>query len=159
MLCINPSSPGFRSTIELSYFPEAKTITSPSYPASITTYDGGVFGDAMNSPVPSSQNREATNHLASQLFQGESSPTPCNLQNEFSHATSMSYRTETRRSYICTFRNCNKCFSRIYDLHRHHRGAHDKRIQFNCRHSGCPRNTRGFPRKDKRDEHERKVHG
>ncbi|KAF2241685.1 hypothetical protein BU26DRAFT_524849 [Trematosphaeria pertusa] len=69
------------------------------------------------------------------------------------------YRTETRTSYICLYPNCNKRFSRIYDLRRHHRGKHEGTAEFTCRYPGCRRGIRGFPRKDKRDDHERKIHG
>lgn len=68
-------------------------------------------------------------------------------------------RTVTKKSYVCTYQQCNKEFSRIYDLHRHRRGIHERQAQFSCRYAGCPREVRAFPRKDKRDEHEKKIHG
>ncbi|PVI03418.1 hypothetical protein DM02DRAFT_625812 [Periconia macrospinosa] len=55
--------------------------------------------------------------------------------------------------------DAHKSFSRIQDLHRHHRGIHMQERKFVCRYAGCLRASRGFPRKDKLSEHERKVHG
>ena len=69
------------------------------------------------------------------------------------------YRTETKKIYICTYKNCNKRFNRIHELHRHHRGIHKKILPFPCRTDGCERAKKGFPRKDKRNDHERKIHG
>jgi len=72
--------------------------------------------------------------------------------------TAVSFRTVTKTSYVCTFGECSKQFSRLYDLHRHHRSAHERVLVFPCRFAGCEREKAGFSRKDKRDDHERKMH-
>lgn len=72
--------------------------------------------------------------------------------------TDISFRTETKTVYVCTRDNCNKRYSRLQDLHRHCRGFHLHDHQFKCRALGCERAVRGFPRKDKRDTHEKKMH-
>lgn len=72
---------------------------------------------------------------------------------------SLSFRTECKTTFVCTYQSCNKRFSRIYDLRRHHRGKHDDETEkISCRFTNCPRAFRGFSRKDKRDDHERKKH-
>lgn len=81
------------------------------------------------------------------------------LPGEKNPPTKLCFRTETRAAYICTFQHCNKQFTRIYDLHRHHQGIHERKAKFPCRFTGCSRAAKAFPRKDKRDEHERKIHG
>lgn len=81
------------------------------------------------------------------------------LPGEKNPPAGLCFRTETRTAYICTFQHCNKQFTRIYDLHRHHRGIHEGKAKFPCRFAGCSRAVKAFPRKDKRDEHERKIHG
>jgi hypothetical protein len=68
------------------------------------------------------------------------------------------FRVETKTFFVCTEHNCNKRFSRLPDLHRHHRGTHQDLRPFRCRALGCERAERGFPRRDKRDVHERKTH-
>ncbi|KAF2250203.1 hypothetical protein BU26DRAFT_297146 [Trematosphaeria pertusa] len=72
--------------------------------------------------------------------------------------SSICFRTETKTHYRCTYGNCNKLFSRIPDLDRHHRGSHEGMRDFTCRVAGCQRAVRGFSRKDKRNDHERKMH-
>lgn len=72
--------------------------------------------------------------------------------------TDISFRTETKTVYVCTRDNCNKRYSRLQDLRRHCRGLHLHDHQFKCRALGCERAVRGFPRKDKRDTHEKKMH-
>jgi len=54
--------------------------------------------------------------------------------------------------------NCGTQFTRISDLKRHHRVRHERRASYNCRFAGCRRAVRGFCRKDKRDDHERRLH-
>jgi hypothetical protein len=73
-------------------------------------------------------------------------------------STDISFCTETKTVYICTRDNCNKRYSRLQDLRRHCRGFHLQDHQFKCRALGCERAVRGFPRKDKRDIHEKKMH-
>ncbi|KAF2107357.1 hypothetical protein BDV96DRAFT_606682 [Lophiotrema nucula] len=43
------------------------------------------------------------------------------------------FRTETKTIFICTYQNCNKRYSRIPDLRRHHRGAHQGSTTYVCR--------------------------
>jgi hypothetical protein len=68
------------------------------------------------------------------------------------------YRVKTKEVFICTYANCNKEFGRKPELYRHHRGAHKKERPFKCQASNCERSVRGFPRRDKRDEHFKKMH-
>jgi hypothetical protein len=63
------------------------------------------------------------------------------------------------KSWICTISSCAKRFTRYQDLSRHQNSTHFHLQSFFCRSPGCLRRRRGFPRKDKRDGHERKVHG
>lgn len=66
-------------------------------------------------------------------------------------------------SFVCPL--CQRHFSRDADLRRHHNNKHDRSIQHWCRTDHCPRSRsyvgigKPFPRKDKRDEHERRRHG
>ena len=68
------------------------------------------------------------------------------------------FRVETKRVYICTHTGCNKKYSRMPDLRRHYRGSHLDDRPFQCRALGCERAIHGFPRRDKRDVHEKKMH-
>lgn len=89
-------------------------------------------------------------------------PIPFVFENDEIASTSppdLCYRTETKKIYVCTYKKCNKRLNRIHELHRHHRGTHEKLLPFPCRTNGCARAKRGFPRKDKRNDHERKMHG
>lgn len=73
----------------------------------------------------------------------------------------LSFREETigvKKVFICTFRGCNKRFSRRYNLNRHRDCVHHKSGKYKCRRQGCERTLDGFPRRDKRDEHERTPH-
>lgn len=70
----------------------------------------------------------------------------------------ISFRTETKTVYVCTYSDCNKTYSRMPDLRRHYRGSHLEDRQFKCRALGCERAIRGFSRRDKRDIHEKKMH-
>ncbi|KAF9629816.1 hypothetical protein BFW01_g11019 [Lasiodiplodia theobromae] len=60
--------------------------------------------------------------------------------------------------YFCLYAGCrNPSFKRLGDLERHQNNVHVQTKFFWCRYDGCGRG-RPFPRKDKRNEHERKVH-
>ncbi|KAH7070093.1 hypothetical protein FB567DRAFT_220163 [Paraphoma chrysanthemicola] len=86
-------------------------------------------------------------------------PPPASLPIWFNDSTNtVPFRVKTKTFYICTEHNCNKKFSRLPDVHRHHRGTHQDLRPFRCRALGCERGERGFPRRDKRDMHERKMH-
>ncbi|KAK4222447.1 hypothetical protein QBC38DRAFT_81903 [Podospora fimiseda] len=63
--------------------------------------------------------------------------------------------------FKCNFNNCGRSFTRKADANRHYKLKHEVtgRDSFLCQWEGCERRLRGFSRKDKRDEHERKVHG
>ncbi|KAF2490007.1 hypothetical protein BU16DRAFT_544351 [Lophium mytilinum] len=71
----------------------------------------------------------------------------------------------TRIRFPCT--HCPKDFGRKAEMQRHLDNIHLKRSAFWCRDAGCPRGEhlfggrqgRSFPRADKRNEHEWKVHG
>jgi hypothetical protein len=71
----------------------------------------------------------------------------------------LNFRIETKQFFVCAYGTCNKRYARLPDLRRHHRGAHQGNHQFKCRASGCTRAIRGFARRDKRDSHEKSMHG
>ncbi|KAK7708838.1 hypothetical protein SLS57_008899 [Botryosphaeria dothidea] len=61
--------------------------------------------------------------------------------------------------YFCLHAGCrNPSFKRLGDLERHQNNVHTQTKSFWCRSDDCDRG-RPFPRKDKRNEHERRVHG
>ena len=63
-------------------------------------------------------------------------------------------------TWICTKSPCqSRRFSRYQELTRHQNSVHERAQIFMCRTSDCIRARRGFPRRDKRDCHERRVHG
>jgi len=62
------------------------------------------------------------------------------------------------KSFKCIYNDCGSVFTRLSDLKRHHRGIHKRCVSFYCRFAGCQRARRGFSRKDKRDDHERRLH-
>jgi hypothetical protein len=75
-----------------------------------------------------------------------------------SASCALPFKIETKRIYICTHQSCNKKYARLTELRRHQRGAHLNDQRWKCRSTGCDRMRRGFSRRDKRDDHERKVH-
>jgi hypothetical protein len=81
-----------------------------------------------------------------------------NVPADMQAIADMSFRVETRRVYVCTHEDCDKKYSRMLDLRRHDREAHQDDRRFKCRALGYERAVRGFPRRDKRDIHERKMH-
>ena len=72
---------------------------------------------------------------------------------EVDNATNLSFRVETKKVYVCTHGACYKTCSRMPDVRRHHRGAHQDDRRFTCRALGCERAIRDFPRMDKRNAH------
>jgi hypothetical protein len=80
-------------------------------------------------------------------------------QGNSATAPELRYRRESSGCFTCVLDNCHKRISRLSDLPRHYESRHVRSNQYTCRASPlCPRALRGFPRKDKRDDHERKVH-
>ncbi|KAF4541801.1 C2H2 domain containing protein [Lasiodiplodia theobromae] len=79
--------------------------------------------------------------------------------NEDSERSTAGSTWEMRdNKYFCLHPGCrNPSFKRLGDLERHQNNVHAQTKFFWCRYSGCERG-RSFPRKDKRNEHERKVH-
>jgi len=71
------------------------------------------------------------------------------------------FRTVGQKAVICTYNDCGARFTRRSDLRRHHNNIHLGARPFFCGFNGCERtaNGIGFSRKDKRDNHEKKVHG
>ena len=65
---------------------------------------------------------------------------------------------KNNKIYHCAIPACNRSFKRRQELSRHHKSKHQRSEEYPCRVVGCGR-EKGFPRKDKRDDHERKVHG
>jgi len=79
---------------------------------------------------------------------------------------SLSYEKLDTKSFRCTYGECESHFTRFTrfrDLQRHHRSKHiPKEILADphfCRFLDCQRFLLAFDRKDKRNEHERRVHG
>lgn len=62
-------------------------------------------------------------------------------------------------TWVCTINSCGSRFGKYQELARHQNSLHFQRRRYPCRIPGCLRSRRGFPRKDKRDDHEKKVHG
>jgi hypothetical protein len=83
---------------------------------------------------------------------------PTTLPDQYKLPDGPIFRIETKRFFICTYGTCNKKYSRMQELRRHHRGAHQQSHQFKCRASDCERRIRGFSRRDKRDSHEKNMH-
>jgi hypothetical protein len=71
------------------------------------------------------------------------------------------FRTIGQKAVICTYNNCGAQFTRRSDLRRHHNSVHLEAKTFFCGFNGCARaaNGVGFSRKDKRNIHEKKIHG
>lgn len=73
-----------------------------------------------------------------------------------------------RSGFLCSEAGCAKVFKRRSDLRRHINTIHsnERSERFFCRVADCMRSNtpasggpgRGFPRKDKRNDHERRVH-
>lgn len=91
-----------------------------------------------------------------------STPTPVLASASRTHLPDISndvlFRVETKRVFICAYHHCNKEFGRKPELYRHHRSAHRKERPFKCREASCERSVRGFPRRDKRDDHVKSMH-
>jgi hypothetical protein len=63
-----------------------------------------------------------------------------------------------KNSFMCIYNECGSRFTRISDLKRHHLDRHARHVIFYCRFTDCQRAVRGFSRKDKRNDHEKRVH-
>ncbi|KAF2621648.1 hypothetical protein BU25DRAFT_415842 [Macroventuria anomochaeta] len=78
---------------------------------------------------------------------------------------SITYLASGDREIRCPFLECSgQKFGRLYDYERHYNGAHAvSPTVFWCDVVGCGRSEaegdRFFPRKDKRNDHMRKMHG
>ena len=70
----------------------------------------------------------------------------------------VAFRVLGKKVFQCTYRGCETRFTRLSDLRRHHTNKHHSNFLYLCRFTDCERRRRGFSRKDKRDDHERKVH-
>jgi hypothetical protein len=75
------------------------------------------------------------------------------------HINQPRFRTLGKNAVVCTYNACGAQFSRRSDLNRHHKAIHLRAKTFLCSFTNCARATIGFSRKDKRDDHERKIHG
>ena len=112
----------------------------------------GMYNDLQGTdPLPS---RPSTNDLQLRLPQNH----PRDQTAEQSLEDNISFRIETKQVFACTYGACNNKYTRLQDLRRHHRGAHQGNHQFKCRASKCERAIRGFSRRDKRDSHEKSMH-
>jgi hypothetical protein len=118
------------------------------------TISDDIDGLLVNSDFP------ATNAVAPVIHNHSMTPTP--PPPFISHqqaADDVQFHVKTKTVFICAYGNCNKEFGRKPELYRHHRSVHKTERPYKCRDTGCLRAVRGFPRADKRDDHERKVHG
>ncbi|GME24404.1 hypothetical protein GTA08_BOTSDO04678 [Neofusicoccum parvum] len=76
-----------------------------------------------------------------------------------------SFHEKRDGKYHCLMQPCPRpTFSRLADLQRHQNACHLGTAAFWCASTGCDRSQthpygRAFPRKDKRNDHEKKVHG
>ena len=70
----------------------------------------------------------------------------------------VAFRVLGKKVFQCTYRGCGTRFTRLSDLRRHHTNKHHSNFLYLCQFANCKRGRRGFSRKDKRDDHERKVH-
>jgi len=87
-------------------------------------------------------------------------PSPKMDENARSYPTNQPrFRTLDKNAVICTYNACRAQFSRRSDLNRHYKAIHLRAKTFLCSFIGCARSTIGFSRKDKRDDHKRKIHG
>lgn len=63
-------------------------------------------------------------------------------------------------TFLCLQHGCPWTFKRAFERNRHFQTKHGKNTKtYLCSENTCRRSKDGFPRKDKRDEHEQKVHG
>jgi hypothetical protein len=67
-------------------------------------------------------------------------------------------RDGKNKIHHCAIPTCHRSFKRRQELSRHHKSKHQRSEEYPCRVVGCGR-EKGVPRKDNRDDHERKVHG
>ncbi|KAI1120926.1 hypothetical protein F5Y10DRAFT_272573 [Nemania abortiva] len=111
----------------------------PSSPPSANMDPGGTYVASSSSPA------------------GTALGPPSTIES-FTPETPVSLAPDSQR-WICDLGSCHHPFSRRQDLVRHRDSVHFRRRTFVCGHAGCRRHVVGFPRKDKRDEHERRVHG
>jgi hypothetical protein len=82
-----------------------------------------------------------------------------NIINNGITGTNNHRHSPAEKAFICTDLHCTRVFSRKQDLLRHELSVHQKDGSYKCQIAGCDRGFRGFPRKDKRDSHEWKIHG
>jgi hypothetical protein len=68
------------------------------------------------------------------------------------------FRRIDKKTLMCMFEECGKMFTRLSDLRRHHSTIHTPSVSYLCPVQDCLRRKHGFARKDKRDEHVRKIH-
>jgi hypothetical protein len=101
----------------------------------------------------------ATYAPAPPIHDDNMTPTPPPFIGHQQAPDDVQFHFKTKTVFICTYGNCNKEFGRKPELYRHHRSVHKTERPYKCRDTGCSRSVRGFPRTDKRDDHERKVHG
>lgn len=76
-----------------------------------------------------------------------------------SSSTDDHIRVETKKVFVRTYKDCNTRFSRKPELQRHFKGTHKREYLYLCRTFGCYRSVRGFPRREKRHDHEKSMHG
>jgi hypothetical protein len=120
----------------------------------------------LEEPKNSGTSIEDPNAIFNGIFEAPKSPTPkyndtprpVSPPHQSETADNVRFRVKTKTVFICTFEDCGKELGRKTELYRHHRSAHEQERPFKCHDTACYRSVRGFPRKDKRDDHVRKVH-
>jgi hypothetical protein len=138
-------------------------MTLPNFNFELTL-DHQAAPEMLNNLEPSLERSEqvpvAPSITATALTQGfDDLRAPTASNGLFRGTEAVRFRMKTKTVFECTYEDCNKEFSRKGELHRHHRSVHSTQRPFRCHDTGCLRSINGFPRRDKRDDHERKVHG
>ena len=117
----------------------------------ISYFAEGLLAETLVSEAPA-----PGGHAASLISQECSAS---NVRRDSTNGPELLYQREASGSVICLFNDCRTRCSRLSDLRRHHQTQHVRSIEYTCRASPlCKRAKRGFPRKDKRNEHEWKIH-
>ncbi|KAF2729539.1 hypothetical protein EJ04DRAFT_65945 [Polyplosphaeria fusca] len=144
-----------------NHYPPTQALPSQPLSSQNHTFTGvSNFNTYLKSPMAPPLHRNIDQDLMD--YEVNNTPLPMNLatpSNMSPPEATLSFRTETKTIYRCTFKDCGKTFSRQHELVRHHKGKHQNQEDHFCSvDKDCERATRGFSRKDKRNDHERQGH-